>query len=70
VELADGSSAHWSPDTGSRVRIVSGTVKDNRVSDYSGDWETVITRAKLSPTPELIAQWNERAPWLDEDQSR
>lgn len=34
-------------DEGSRVRIVSGRVKDNRVSDYNGDWETIIARARL-----------------------
>lgn len=43
---------HWSPDAGSRVVIASGTVKENRVSDYDGDWETVLTRAKLQPTSE------------------
>lgn len=36
-------------DEGTRVRITSGRVKDNRVSDYNGDWETVLTRTKLEP---------------------
>ncbi len=44
------------PDAGSRVVIASGTVKENRVSDYDGDWETVLTRAKLQPTPEAREQ--------------
>lgn len=31
---------------GMHVTIEGGTVKDNRVSDYNGDWETVLQRVK------------------------
>lgn len=67
IETPGGLRVNWSPDEGSRVEIASGTVKDNRVSDYNGDWETVITRAKLMPPADVIARWDERAPWLDEE---
>lgn len=53
----EDEGVHWSPDAGSRVVIASGTVKENRVSDYDGDWETVLTRAKLQPTPEAREQF-------------
>jgi|GEM_PF-1979287 len=58
-ETPKGRSYHWMPREGSRVRIASGTVKENRVSDYNGDWETVITRAKLAPLPDAMASWDD-----------
>ncbi|WP_433673940.1 hypothetical protein [Microbacterium gorillae] len=58
IETKDGQFVQWAPDDGSRVVIAGGTVKDNRVSDYNGDWETVITRAKLVPPAEVIAGWD------------
>lgn len=67
IQTPGGLSVNWTPSDGARVVIASGTVKDNRVSEYNGDWETVITRAKLQPTAETFASWDERAPWLDED---
>jgi len=63
IQTGDDESegVHWSPDAGSRVVVASGTVKDNRVSDYDGDWETVLTRAKLHPTPEVREQFAREA---------
>lgn len=49
IKTPDGSSGYWSPDEGARVRLEGGTVKPNHVNDYNGDWETVITRARISP---------------------
>lgn len=58
----DGHVIYWKAsscpseiDDGAHVVIMSGTVKANRVSDYNGDWETVITRAKLVPDPDGAA---------------
>lgn len=50
----DGHVVYWrassapSVNDGDRITIDGGTVKETRVSDYNGDWETVLTRAKLS----------------------
>lgn len=41
------ASDHISFSAGQDVAIDSGTVVENRVSDYNGDYETVITRARL-----------------------
>ncbi|MFT4212002.1 MAG: hypothetical protein QM626_09030 [Microbacterium sp.] len=62
VETPGGLSVNWDPVEGSRVVISGGTVKDNRVSDYNGDWETVITRAKLLPPADIVDGWAERPP--------
>lgn len=69
IETPGGRFVNWNPDDGTRVVIASGTVKDNRVSDYNGDWETVLTRAKLTPPADVIAGWDIRAPWEDEEGS-
>lgn len=51
----DGHVLYWrssnppAADAGDRVTLTGGTVKDTRVSDYSGDHETVLTRVKLEP---------------------
>lgn len=54
----DGHVLYWRAsdsvgiDSGDYVEVTSATVKDNRVSDYNGDYETVLTRAKLSVVEE------------------
>ncbi len=57
----EDEGVHWMPDAGSRVLITSGTVKDNRVSEYDGDWETVLTRTKLQPAPEVLQEFAREA---------
>jgi hypothetical protein len=53
----DGRGAlRWSPNVGSKVKITGGRVKDHRVSEYNGDFETVIWRVKLEPTEETVQQ--------------
>lgn len=53
-----GKQINWQPDHGTRVSIASGTVKDNHVSEYNGDWETVLTRAKLVPPASSLEAWD------------
>lgn len=62
----DGATFTWSPVEGGEVIIAGGTVKENRVSEYNGDWETIIQRASLDPTPELVERWNAEGARADE----
>ncbi|MGO1409808.1 hypothetical protein [Microbacterium sp.] len=61
ILLDGGESMHWLPDDGARVVVTGGTVKDNRVNDYTGDWETVLTRAKLQPSEDVVNDLRQEA---------
>lgn len=56
VEISEGHSHYFCPQVGDRLRVVGGTVKDHRVSEFNGDHETVIWRVKVAPTPEWVEQ--------------
>lgn len=55
---SDGHVVYWKASShpglqeGMLVSIDGGSVKDNKVSDYNGDYETVLTRAKLTEIEE------------------
>lgn len=55
----DGHVVYWKSSggsigasTGDLVSIDGGSVKENRISDFNGDYETVLTRAKLNVVEE------------------
>lgn len=57
-ETPDGNWMNWQPQEGARVRIVGGSVKDHRVSDYTGDHETVLQRVKLDPPAGVLEEFD------------
>lgn len=60
VDTPAGNGMNWWPRGGERIRIEGGTVKSNAVDDYTGDWQTVLTRVKVAPTAETLHAFDAR----------